>query len=187
MGIGIPISQSKRPLPILFSSWLAHINVRWELRFHRGDACVPARACEIAPADACGGPGRGRSRRPLTPRGLPLKRAHCACVCNRNQAERGRARCCADCVLACRCSVPARSARKSRCGRWVSERARRPLLGAGRSDFRHTCAGVELDTVHNLAAVIINDVGLPRVIGEWVDEWQIFCGVVGENRSSEPG
>lgn len=25
------------------------------------------------------------------------------------------------------------------------------------------------------------------VIGEWVDEWQIFCGVVGENRSSEPG
>ena len=44
MGIGIPISQSKRPLPILFSSWLADINVRRELRFHRGDASVPARA-----------------------------------------------------------------------------------------------------------------------------------------------
>jgi len=44
MGIGIPISQSKRPLPILFSSWLAHINVRRELRFHRGDASVPPRA-----------------------------------------------------------------------------------------------------------------------------------------------
>lgn len=187
MGIGIPISQSKRPLPILFSSWLAHINVRRELRFHRGGASVP--------------PVTARSHRPMRAPDLvtddraaadaarlPLARAHCAYVSNRNQSERGgRARCCADCGLACRCSVPARSARKSRCGRWVSERARRPLLGAGRSDFRHTCAGVEPDTVHNLAAVIINDVGLPRVIGEWVDEWQIFCGVVGDNRRSEPG
>jgi hypothetical protein len=44
MGIGIPISQSKRPLPIVFSSLVCPENVRSEVRFQRrrGERTVEA-------------------------------------------------------------------------------------------------------------------------------------------------